>query len=652
VGALWRRVLGLVAAYGLLTLIALPILLSMVVPRIWPGIFADKYYDYPRVIVEARVHPDGSMTVVERRTFDFQKGSFSFAYADIDHRLPGDIVGVGVTEGRKVYKQWQPTGPLGPLDPGTLSIEDSFSRMHVEWRFAAEDEERTFTLRYRALCAVNAYSDGAHLYWQFVPDEIDKPTDYTRITIHLPPHFEPTSRPPGACGIGAVPARRLVAAAPLEPRETRAWGHGPLEGNVTIPSPQTVVLKVRDLAPFTFVEGSVVFPLDAVPLEPLTSAGVGPDPDDPTVTSAAEVLHQEDELAADANSRRRRAHLVHWLWRALAIAFPVLLIGIVIASRMRDRVPGVPRLLQEPPEEIHPVDLALLWGSFTSSTLGVQNAYRAQLLSLAEQGVIRIDADGLVSKPKDLRVTLVDKPEAGLDSDFTEFLFADKGVGPVKLSELKAQGKRGKELRDWSKVVTSHMKAQLKERRGRWEAVAVFWLAVVLGVWSYIAAGIVSGGLERWGIAEAILGWIVARPFIRPWFVKSDRHERIARWAAFRRFLRKFSSLPDAPALAVIIWERYLVEAAALGVADEVARQVRTIVPESELPAPWHGAPAGTRGFFVGRSVAARAPVTSSVAATASGHSSGGSFSSSGGGGGGFSGGGGGGGGGGGRGAG
>ena len=30
----------------------------------------EKYYDYPRVVVNAYVHPDGSMTVVERRTFE------------------------------------------------------------------------------------------------------------------------------------------------------------------------------------------------------------------------------------------------------------------------------------------------------------------------------------------------------------------------------------------------------------------------------------------------------------------------------------------------------------------------------------------------------------------------------------------------------
>jgi uncharacterized membrane protein len=121
--------------------------------------------------------------------------------------------------------------------------------------------------------------------------------------------------------------------------------------------------------------------------------------------------------------------------------------------------------------------------------------------------------------------------------------------------------------------------------------------------------------------------------------------ERIARWRAFRRFLRKFSSLPDAPALAVVIWEHYLAYAAALGVADVVEKQVRVAVPPDDLPAPWRGAPAGVQGLsWVGSigSVSTPSVADAAVSRAWSSTSSGiGSFSSGGGFGGGFSGGGG-----------
>src|SRR5207244_4369595 len=79
----------------------------------------------------------------------------------------------------------------------------------------------------------------------------------------------PAKRPSGSCfaavddtskPLPPVTTRALVAG------EVRAWGHGPLQGNVRIPDPQTVVLDVADIVPGAFVEGSVLFPATASPV--------------------------------------------------------------------------------------------------------------------------------------------------------------------------------------------------------------------------------------------------------------------------------------------------------------------------------------------------------------------------------------------------
>src|SRR5439155_26559234 len=100
----------------------------------------EKYYDYPRVVVNAYVHPDGSMTVAERRTFDFQKGSFSYAFRDIAERQPGDITDVRLREGNLRYNPFSPFGGPGPLDPGILSTSHEGDSMHITWYFKAEDQ--------------------------------------------------------------------------------------------------------------------------------------------------------------------------------------------------------------------------------------------------------------------------------------------------------------------------------------------------------------------------------------------------------------------------------------------------------------------------------------------------------------------------------
>jgi uncharacterized membrane protein len=147
-------------------------------------------------------------------------------------------------------------------------------------------------------------------------------------------------------------------------------------------------------------------------------------------------------------------------------------------------------------------------------------------------------------------------------------------------------------------------------------------------------------------IPVSLVGMTAAHVLIRP-RIGSEHRDRIAGWRAFRRFLTEFSSLPEAPALAVIIWEKYLVYATALGVADEVEQQVKALIPAEELPSPWQGAPSGINSLAFVHSFNT-VPVHSAASASVSSSTSSGigSFSSSGGGGGGFSGGGGGGGGG------
>jgi uncharacterized membrane protein len=656
-----RRILLIALVVGFFALTTgLPLVLAFA-PHAFPKVFSTKYYEFPNVSIDAYVQQDGSMQVVERRTYDFQKGDFHFAFRTIDHKQDGDIIRVGVSEGAARYQRYTglPGGPPSPLAPGALNVDDGFDDLTATWYFDAHNEQRTFTIRYTVLCAVNVYPDGAHLFWQFVPAGFDKPTDHVHVTIHLPGHGQDGERPEQQCS----PEHRAkpgasVPTTPLSPNEIRAWGHGPLQGNVSIPNPQTVVLDVRDLAPNRFVVGSVLFPIDVVPLQGFTPSGNGPDDSAGQVTSAAEVADQEARLASHANSIRTRNHVVSILWKTFLLLFVALLVGCPVIARRRDHVPGVPRTLQEPPEAIHPVDLAVLWGSWHHSALLVQNAYRAQLLWLAQEGTIEVRADGRVSDPNDIDVVLKDLPSHPLDQEFTEYLFEGASTGPVALSSLKGSAARADDLRTWWKAVRNKVSWQRAHKHRRWEARAMWWAMLFMLVFSIVAASILHAGSKGWlSVLFVFTAWAVARWFL-PLRIRDPKlRERVDQWGAFRRFLKKFSSLPDAPALAVIIWEKYLVYATALGVARRVAKQVKALVPAQQLPAVWAGAPSGLSGFDMANSMSTAVPVSLGMVAAASSSGiswsgSSGSFSSSSGfSGGGFSGGGGGAGGGGGGGA-
>jgi len=205
----------------------------------------------------------------------------------------------------------------------------------------------------------------------------------------------------------------------------------------------------------------------------------------------------------------------------------------------------------------------------------------------------------------------------------------------------------------WSGVKMKSGDITLRIRKGdaRLESTLAAIIAIGAagyGIWTAVWG--LGGAIGWWLVPVAAISLVAALIKIHARLGLEDR-ARVKRLEAFRTYLKDFSDLPNAPALAVVVWEQYLEWAVALGVADEVEKQVKALVPVESLRSPIRGAPTGLAGLTAWQHFQSAAPalVLVSIASANSGSSSGGfgSSSSSGGfSGGGFSGGGGGGGGG------
>src|SRR6266498_2400198 len=145
----------------------------------------------------------------------------------------------------------------------------------------------------------------------------------------------------------------------------------------------------------------------------------------------------------------------------------------------------------------------------------------------------------------------------------------------------------------------------------------MLWSMLALMAGAVVAAIALHRGRVAWVIVAAPVLWGLARWFLPP-RLPPDIRERVVKWKAFRRFLKRFSSLPDAPAMAVQIWEKYLVDATALGVAERVARQVKALIPQRALPSPWEGAPPGAQGLSWLSSISTEMPVAVSLSGSSS----------------------------------
>ncbi len=600
----------------------------------------EKEYHFPEVRIDAQVLPNGDLVLQERRTFDFRNGPFTYAYYTVsdpqDHVRDFTMAEV-LEDGTEV-----------PVTPDYQSHSIVTEGYEARWGYVAEDENRTWVFRYRVACAVDVWADTAHLYWQFIGSGWDQPTQHALVTVHLPGHAE-GSFPRRAECLPDEPAPGTPDVVPLAEGEVRAWGHGPLNGDVTFVDPQTIMLEVRDVPPSSFVEGSITFPTDAVPTA-LASSG----------SHLQVIVDQERAWTEQANALRRR-HDAERRWvLILILAVPIAMALLVLLARARDRVREVPKYLEQPPEP-DAVQGALLWSAWRGH-LSPRNAYRAQILRLVHLGAIEMRAEGTVSDPKDLtlvkRMDALDLPTQA-DQDFQKLLFGfgEDAVEEVSVSHPKPRmtgSEAPSRYQGWWQGVrakSGESIRRIQQGDARLESTAAFIAAgAAAGYGFWTAVWGLGGRIGWWLLPVCLLALVFALRAI-PARVDPPLRERAAKLTAFRRFLKRFSDLPNAPAMAVVIWEQYLEWAVALDVADEVEKQVKALIPAEQLRSPIPGGPSGLQGIQMLRSLNVVAPalVMSSMASVSSGSSRGGfgsSSSSSGFSGGGFSGGGGGGGGG------
>lgn len=367
-----------------------------------------------------------------------------------------------------------------------------------------------------------------------------------------------------------------------------------------------------------------------------------------------------DELrwVAEANALRAQHKQQMWVLYGLFLLLPVVALVLVVISGLRDRVRGIPRTLSEPPEPLA-VEAAFLFAQLTGASPA--NAYRAQLLRLVRIGAVELRTEGMVTDPKDITFVKRKGPGEmqGTDREFMELLFgaatdadALEEVSIAHPPPRRLGGPGPARYRTWledSKKDVSMAMINIEKGDARFESVTLGLLvmfSIGFATWGATAGrvGPVGLWLIPWALLWLMIGLrnIVAR-------VDLELRERLARLLAFRRYLVKFSTLPDAPAAAVLIWEEYLEWAVALGVADEVEKQVRALLPVEALTKVWPQEVASSPMLLRNLSPVATSLVThASTTVSASGSSSGGfgSSSSSSGSSGGFSGGGGGGGGG------
>lgn len=636
-------------------LVAVLLALLVLLPR---NAYADEY-SIDSVNIEATVSPDGSLSVIESRTFDFD-GSFHGVYWKIPTgSYDGRTIETTITDvGEMVDGSYVPFTEAYLGDEHTYQLRDQGSYIEVKLYSAHEYEDATFVIGYTNTNHAARYDDVSTLYWKFVSDGWDVESRNVTCTVHLP-----------------VPEGRRV-----EPEENvRAWGHGPLDAVVSFVD-DDVVYRVPGVGTSEFAEARITFPADW--LSEATSRGGKVLPG---------ILEEEQRWADQANARRGRARVMSYGGSAVAVLGTLVALVVPLLSLIRYRRANKPifddEYFRDVPTQDHPAVLGALYRG--GSPEGED--FTASLMRLTDLGAIDLELVTLQSKSllgrvktrEDYRMTLSDRVDrlraegklTAIDNRALLMVFDD--IERFAHSNVDGQDQR-------AQVYFSDFEKVAKEYPSQYNSAYEGWKGIVeseaarrhffksdqpTGFGPSIAcfvAGVVLFIATVFLLIMEWLPWYVGVPLILlqvgtcflsmgiALSLKSYSREAVeirAKLEALRRWLKDFTRLNEAVPRDVVLWNRLLVMAVVLGVADEVIEQLKTTMPEvlrdpQMMPtyAWYYGSTASRPYRGISNSVSSAHHVsTAALASSSSSSGGGGGGGFSGGGGGGFGGGGGGG---------
>jgi len=539
-----------------------------------PLLATAKSYYFPEIATDVILQADGSARIVQERTYEFD-GRFSWADLDLRKQGAADIrlnrLAMATDAG------WQ------DLRPQELTSSDR--SLYLRWGYSAEDEQRTFLIDYTVDGAVRRYEDVAEFYWKVIEDR-HEPVGWIEIRVVLP------GRSPNLFKVYVHSAAR--------------------PGTLSFPGTfDTAYIQQSGIPKNAFVE-----------VRALSSPELFPHTPQIAQKRYEQILAEEKRNFMAATFR---SHFFVPLGLLLML-LPVVLL--IIFYRKFGREPKIDYEAiyeHEPPRKVPPFVVPFIMHQKPAKSQMTQELFRglmATLLGLARQGVVSVHE---VKEGRKTRYEFrLDKPEkvaalGEFDRMAVEYLFGMFGGGGNTLTEdmIKDYGKS--HPNSIRKMITrlystglawwsAELGVEFTEAASR-RAYAIFcglaavcfvpgaWL--LLGGLAAIAPTLARARIPLTVVAAIVCGvvYFLTGLAIFRWDPTAYLEHR--RWQNFRKFLKDFSAIEQAPVNLLAIWEQYYVYAVALGVATEFLKHVTKLAEQrgTSLALPvWYIGAGGTSG--------------------------------------------------------
>lgn len=527
----------------------------------------------PHVKIDALVNPDGSLSVTEQRTFTYED-DVNGMYWEIplgDNQQGGstsvEVTGVSeVTDGSS--RDFSRVASASNGDADVYTVESGASGIELKvYSPRAEDETATFSVSYTIAGAVMAWADTGELYWKFVGDGWEADSDDVELAVRF-----------ADAAASGVPATTGDDAANF-----RAWAHGPLDGAVRLDTAtQTVTYSIPRVQPGEFAEARVLFPAAWVP----GLAQTGGD-------RVQQVLDEEASFAEQANRRREEARTLLAALSAVGIGLPAVFLAVMVALKLKAGGKPVAAFtdtyFRDLPSSDHPAVIA----AFMKGGEVGNEALVATLMNAADERLVLVER---VERPRrgflggerveeDYRMVV--DPAKLADASAIDraglAIYLPDGASEVSFREMGKAAKRAPKAfaRRWDEFREA-VTGALDERgyvasTGSFVAAAGLTVAFVVALISLGCAVAAESPLVcAAGIVCAVVGGITSCTFKR---LSQEGVELEARCLALKKWLEDFTRLGEAVPGDVVLWNKLLVMAVALGVSDRVLEELALATP-------------------------------------------------------------------------
>lgn len=534
-------------------------------------------YSMTQTYISATVEADGSLTVVEGRQFDFDDDiNGVFWEINTGTNQQGGTAGVDVLSVEEGDTAFNKVDSANKGDSGVYTIEQASDGVRIKVFSPHESgDSAIYYVSYTMTGAVMNWADTAELYWKFVGDGWSADSDDVEMEVRF--------------------ANAAAGTAAVKGDNFRAWGHGPLTGDVSLDADEPMVTyTIPCVHQGEFAEARIAFPGDWVPQ--LAASGE---------ERMSTILSEEKEWADEANARRAHARMIANALAVLSVVAAVAFTGTIVMLKLRKRKPKPlfqDEYFRDVPSADHPAVLSALmsWNEVPDQ------AYIATLMKLTDDRVIKLEEStetkkkGLLGREKEeqtYRLTVTDEgwksvKKDSVDRAVLKVFFAgvkpdENGIRSRTFSELEDYvsdhaESAGDKLEDYQNTV----KGELVDREYvASDGIVATVFGLVLGI---LIAFIPIGSIFFTDAAQAnVIAAVISVPIVLVGIGVSltfrrytpEGAEVAARCKALKHWLEDFTRLKEAVPGDLILWNKLLVMGVALGVSKEVLRQLAEAVP-------------------------------------------------------------------------